>query len=225
MIFLNIFLTSFFAAISPGPNLYFVISQTNISKRKGFFSAAGVIAGVFVWLMLLSFGFKFFLKQKIYIIALNIISFVYLFYLGLSCILKKNYIKKEIKQEESASGSIKTFLKSFALALFNVEIAIFYGAIFSNILTQKDKIFITICKVGFIADIFRLQIDGNYIFLLLFFSVCFLIIESFVFFSSVFVFSLFEVIKKNINKINKILGIVIIYYSLNILYETVIQLR
>lgn len=225
MIFLNIFLTSFFAAISPGPNLYFVISQTNISKRKGFFSAAGVIAGVFVWLILLSLGFKFFLKQKTYTIGLNIVSFIYLFYLGLSCVLKKIPAAKEIKKEESEHGNLKIFLKSFALAIFNVEIAIFYGAIFSNILSQKDKIFINICKIGFIADIFRLQIDGNYIFLLLFFSVCFLVIESFVFFSSVFVFSFFEVIKKNINKINKILGIIIIYYSLNILYEIVMKLK
>jgi threonine/homoserine/homoserine lactone efflux protein len=214
MVILNIFLTSFFAAISPGPNLYFVISQTNISKKNGFFSAFGVIVGVLFWLILLSLGFKFFLKNKNFTLTLNVLSSIYLFYLGGVCLLKKKNSIVIKKQTQTQDSNLQTFFKSLLLALFNIEIAAFYGAIFTNILSKKNEI---ISILSFFKIIPNLH--NNYLLLFLFFSICFLIIESFVFFSCVFVFSFFDALKKYKDKIDKILGVFIIYYSLSIFIE------
>ena len=61
--FANLFL-SFMAAISPGPNIVLVIQNSLVfGRRYGIMTALGVIVGVFFWLISLTLGFTYLLKN------------------------------------------------------------------------------------------------------------------------------------------------------------------
>ena len=86
----NIFF-AFLAAISPGPNIVLVTSNSlAYGKRTGFTSALGVLTGVAIWFIFLSVGFSYILDNPKIVMAFHCFASLYLLYIAYH-IYKLNY--------------------------------------------------------------------------------------------------------------------------------------
>jgi threonine/homoserine/homoserine lactone efflux protein len=132
----NIFF-AFLAAISPGPNIVLVTSNSlAYGKRVGFTSAFGVLAGVAIWFVFLSVGFSYILDNPKIVMGFHCFAALYLLYIAYHIDkLKISFSEEEVHSESRG----KFFLESFVSTILNAEIAIFYGAILTGILSHYDQ--------------------------------------------------------------------------------------
>jgi threonine/homoserine/homoserine lactone efflux protein len=147
--FLNISL-SFFAAISPGPNIVLVTQNSLLFGRKnGLMTAFGVLAGVLFWLVFLVAGFVYLVNKPKILFAFHIFSSLYLMYIV--------YLIHHVRID----GVAKThdtrkafFFESFVMTLLNAEIAIFYGSILTGILAgnhSKSAMYVVMYVASFMV--------------------------------------------------------------------------
>lgn len=133
LFYLSNLLFAFLAAISPGPNIVLVTSNSVAhGKKVGFMSAFGVLIGVAIWLTCLLIGFTYILKNPKVIMIFNCFASLYLFYIAHHIFTLEIETKEtiDLKQKE------KFFFESFISTILNPEVAIFYGSILTGVLTH-----------------------------------------------------------------------------------------
>lgn len=192
--FANLFL-SFMAAISPGPNIVLVIQNSLVfGRRYGIMTALGVIVGVFFWLISLTLGFTYLLKNPKILSAFHIFASIYLLYIAYLI------LKMEIKNNESQMHKdSKFFAESLITTLLNPEIAIFYGSILAGISSSEPNMN------------FRLMS---------FYLLSFMAIEASVFLSAAyFVSHINKFVRSYLKQIKLCAATAIIYFSISIMIK------
>ncbi len=194
------------AAMSPGPNFLMTVANTNENGRiAGLMTAFGVAIGVTFWLFLCGFGLAFIIVDSPFIQKiLNYTVAIFLVYIGARTI-KNRHIAPQ--GEASPLKDSKNKLEFFAIGLtgtiFNGGVGIFYGAIFTKIITEYGK---------------------NYP-MILFHITIFNIIELLWFvFVAVLVSFASKFIRQNYAKINLFLGILILYYAVQYPWQMISNL-
>jgi threonine/homoserine/homoserine lactone efflux protein len=131
----NIFF-AFLAAISPGPNIVLVTSNSlAYGKRVGLMSTSGVLVGVAIWLLSLLVGFTYLFNNPKVITIFHCFASVYLLYIAYHIYKLKVPLNEEIQVKSQG----KFFLESFISTILNPEIAIFYGSILTGILAHYQQ--------------------------------------------------------------------------------------
>lgn len=153
-----VLLSVWFAAIcSPGPDLLCLVRIATRSRARGLAAAAGIVAGIVVWLVLTLAGLGALLAAAPWLLsALQIAGGAYLIWMGVSA------VRAGARQLRSGGGSPLplddaaappsatrgAFLQGLFTNLSNPKAVIFFGAVFSRFVTPgmglADQIFMVV---------------------------------------------------------------------------------
>lgn len=114
----------------PGPDMIYIISQSlGQGRRIGFSAALGIGAGCFVHIFAVTLGLSsLILESSQAFMIIKYLGAAYLFYVGLSSLLKKQ--SSFIKQAEASHivSCGKSFMNGFLTNVLNPKVALFFIA-------------------------------------------------------------------------------------------------
>ena len=125
-------------AMSPGPSLAVVIrNNINYNRVAGILTSIGhgLGIGVYATLAVLGLGLILQANQTIFLL-IQIFGLVFLFFLGLIFIIKKD---SQEKIEEN-HNQLNSFLQGFLIAIINPKIIIWFTAIYSQFISLEATI-------------------------------------------------------------------------------------
>tara|TARA_B100000686_G_C16627979_1_gene882982 strand:+ start:225 stop:836 length:612 start_codon:yes stop_codon:yes gene_type:complete len=132
-------------AISPGPSLALIInSSLNYNRSSGIVASLAHGLGIFVYAIITVITLEFILQnsQKIFFI-IQILGSIFLIFLGLLFIFKKNDEKNNDKKINASA-----FTQGFIIAIINPKILVWFVAIYSQFITVNanfsDKLILVI---------------------------------------------------------------------------------
>tara|TARA_B100001559_G_scaffold287637_1_gene264773 strand:- start:485 stop:1096 length:612 start_codon:yes stop_codon:yes gene_type:complete len=139
-------LTSITLTLSPGPDMLYVLSQS-ISNgfKSGFSVSLGLVSGLFFHTAFISLGFGFLITEYPYIIKfIKYFGALYLIYISVSLILRKNEIKIVKKKQNTL---LKNYFTGLIMNIVNPKVSLFFISIFplflfNEILNIKIQFFI-----------------------------------------------------------------------------------
>ena len=139
-------LTSITLTLSPGPDILYVLSHS-ISNgfKSGFSISLGLVSGLFFHTAFVSLGFGFLITEYPYVIKLiKYFGALYLIYMSVSLILKKNKIKVVKKKQNTL---LKNYSTGLIMNIVNPKVSLFFMSIFplflfNEILNIKIQFFI-----------------------------------------------------------------------------------
>jgi len=122
------FSASFALAISPGPDLLYIVSKTAAHGRKnGVLASAGVCSGAFVHASAAAFGLSAVMAAST--TAFNVIKYIgaaYLFYLGIKTLMSKH--QEAATQTKKETTGWNTYRQGALIDIFNPKVGIFFMA-------------------------------------------------------------------------------------------------
>ncbi|WP_104722102.1 LysE family translocator [Helicobacter mesocricetorum] len=188
---LGLFLLGFVAALTPGPDILFVLRNTlSFGSKQGFLAFLGIFSGWIIFLSLIYFGLSHFFDNILLQASLNLIGGIYLFYIAYMLFKKsKNHINLHQKIE-------KNFF-------------IYFKGLFINLSNPKAILFFTIIISPFINN----NLEISLIILLCGLSLAFLFIIFLSAFSRNFINNAF------FDKIDKICGILFLVFGVLLLFQ------
>ena len=155
----QIALICFLGAISPGPSLAMVVSNT-VSRGKLYGSITGIFHafGIVIWAMLTVVGISaVVLSSKSVMTVSQVIGACLILYVGYRTYKTnpKTQSEKTADSGLSQTNLSKAALEGFVISLMNPKIALFFLAIFSHFVDTNSN-WVEICIMGLTAGI----IDG-----------------------------------------------------------------
>ena len=155
----QIALICFLGAISPGPSLAMVVSNT-VSRGKLYGSITGIFHafGIVIWAMLTVVGISaVVLSSKSVMTTSQVIGACLILYVGYRTYKTnpKTQSEKTADSGLSQTNLSKAALEGFVISLMNPKIALFFLAIFSHFVDTNSN-WVEICIMGLTAGI----IDG-----------------------------------------------------------------
>ena len=122
-------------AMSPGPSLALIINNSiNYNRLSGILASVAHGLGIFLYATITVISLEFILQnhQKIFFI-IQILGSIFLFFLGLLFIFKKNNEKYEKNNEKKINAG--SFVQGFVIAIINPKILVWFVAIYSQFIT------------------------------------------------------------------------------------------
>lgn len=125
-------LAAMLMAISPGPNMIYLISRSiTQGRRAGLISLAGVLTGFGVHIILVSVGLTAILFAVPYVYSsLKILGAAYLLYLAVQTINSKTPNVFQARKDIQTDGTIRLFTMGFLTNVLNPKVAVFYMSFF-----------------------------------------------------------------------------------------------
>ena len=122
-------IAAFLINISPGPEMFYVVSRViNSGKKDGLFSAFGTASGSAVHVLMVAVGLGYILSKSL--LAFNIIKILgagYLIYLGVKTIITKNsQIDVEKKETAKIYSPFISYFRGIMVGLLNPHSIIFF---------------------------------------------------------------------------------------------------
>ena len=194
--FAQVFIVCLLGAMSPGPSMAVVINNAIFKgKYNGILTAIGHGIGITVYATFAVLGLGLIIKTNLFIFnSLKILSIIFLIFMGIKSILKKEKLdveKKDIKQ------NTVSFLQGFSIAILNPKIFIWFIAVYSQFMSTNNHL---------IFDIYLILIAGIT-------DACWYIILTL----TVTMASAFSFFQTKINLIQKIQGFFFIFIALGLL--------
>ena len=194
--FAQVFIVCLLGAMSPGPSMAVVINNAIFKgKYNGILTAIGHGIGITVYATFAVLGLGLIIKTNLFIFnSLKILSIIFLIFMGIKSILKKEKLdveKKDIKQ------NTVSFLQGFSIAILNPKIFIWFIAVYSQFMSTNNHL---------IFDILLILIAGIT-------DACWYIILTL----TVTMASAFSFFQTKINLIQKIQGFFFIFIALGLL--------
>ena len=141
------------AAITPGPN-FFITVHTAISanRRLSLFTVLGIVTGTLLWSISGYLGISILFKTvPMLYFTLKIIGGLYLIYVGLNLIFKRNnQFKSDIVKYHSAIGCFRLGLFT---NLLNPKTAAFMTSLFAATIPPEASLELGVCIVMLICSI------------------------------------------------------------------------
>ena len=194
--FAQVFIVCLLGAMSPGPSMAVVINNAIFKgKYNGILTSIGHGIGITIYATFAVLGLGLIIKTNLFIFnSLKILSIIFLIFIGIKSILKKEKLdveKKDIKQ------NTVSFLQGFSISILNPKIFIWFIAVYSQFMSTNNHL---------IFDILLILIAGIT-------DACWYIILTL----TVTMASAFSFFQTKINLIQKIQGFFFIFLALGLL--------
>ena len=146
LLFIQITFVCLLGAMSPGPSMMVVINNAIFkNKFNGILTAIGHGFGIGVYALFAVVGVGLILKTNTIVFnSLKILSIIFLFYLGIQAIMKKDQI--EFDKNNIKSG-LRSFLQGLSISILNPKIFIWFIAIYSQFMSLNNDYFFNISLV------------------------------------------------------------------------------
>ncbi|WP_158973730.1 LysE family translocator [Cellulophaga sp. L1A9] len=147
-------------AITPGPDIIYVLMQSVINGRKdGIATAFGLVTGCLIHTTLLAFGVSALIKENILILTgIKVFGALYLFYLAFKVFKSSGQIdlKSNTIPKKSATALFK---QGFIMNVLNPKVTIFFLAFFPGFLfSDAMSTVVQFYVLGFIFILVSLSI-------------------------------------------------------------------
>ena len=146
LLFIQITFVCLLGAMSPGPSMMVVINNAIFkNKFNGILTAIGHGFGIGVYALFAVVGVGLILKTNTIVFnSLKFLSIIFLFYLGIQAIMKKDQI--EFDKNNIKSG-LRSFLQGLSISILNPKIFIWFIAIYSQFMSLNNDYFFNISLV------------------------------------------------------------------------------
>ena len=146
LLFIQITFVCLLGAMSPGPSMMVVINNAIFkNKFNGILTAIGHGFGIGIYAFFAVVGVGLILKTNTIVFnSLKILSIIFLFYLGIQAIMKKDQI--EFDKNNIKSG-LRSFLQGLSISILNPKIFIWFIAIYSQFMSLNNDYFFNISLV------------------------------------------------------------------------------
>ena len=136
---LRIYLATTALAVSPGPDIIYVLLQSAVNGKKyGFITSLGLVSGCLVHTTLLAFGVSVLINEnEIIYFCIKLFGAVYLLYLAFK--VYKNSSEINIGTNHLPKKSLgKLFKQGFIMNVLNPKVTIFFLAFFPGFLFSNE---------------------------------------------------------------------------------------
>ena len=198
LLFIQITFVCLLGAMSPGPSMMVVINNAIFkNKFNGILTALGHGFGIGIYAFFAVVGVGLILKTNTMVFnSLKLLSIIFLFYLGIQAMMKKDQIEFN---KNNIKGGLRSFLQGLSISILNPKIFIWFIAIYSQFMSLNNGYFFNISLV-LIASI----VDALWYLLLV---------------NLVTSHTILELIKNKSYLIQKIVGILFIIISIILLID------
>ena len=137
--FAQVFIVCLLGAMSPGPSMAVVINNAIFKgKYNGILTSIGHGIGITIYATFAVLGLGLIIKTNLFIFnSLKILSIIFLIFIGIKSILKKEKLdveKKDIKQ------NTVSFLQGFSISILNPKIFIWFIAVYSQFMSTNNHL-------------------------------------------------------------------------------------
>ena len=146
LLFIQITFVCLLGAISPGPSMMVVINNAIFkNKFNGILTAIGHGFGIGVYALFAVVGVGLILKTNTIVFnSLKFLSIIFLFYLGIQAMMKKDQIEFN---KNNIKGGLRSFLQGLSISILNPKIFIWFIAIYSQFMSLNNGYFFNILLV------------------------------------------------------------------------------
>lgn len=136
-IFLKVLAICLVGAMSPGPSMVVVINNAIFKNRyHGIITSIGHGIGISIYAVFAVIGIGMVIKTNLILFnSIKIVSIIFLIYMGVKSIFNKKSIDFENK---NFKGSATSFFQGFAISILNPKIFIWFIAIYSQFMSEKN---------------------------------------------------------------------------------------
>ncbi|AFS48551.1 LysE type translocator [alpha proteobacterium HIMB59] len=136
-IFLKVLAICLVGAMSPGPSMVVVINNAIFKNRyHGIITSIGHGIGISIYAVFAVIGIGMVIKTNLILFnSIKIVSIIFLIYMGVKSIFNKEDIDFENK---NIMGGTKSFFQGFAISILNPKILIWFIAIYSQFMSEKN---------------------------------------------------------------------------------------
>jgi len=136
-IFLKVIAMCLVGAMSPGPSMVVVINNSIFKNRyHGILTSIGHGIGISIYAVIAVTGIGMIIKTNlIFFNSIKIFSIIFLIYMGVKSIFNKKSVDFENK---NIKGGATSFFQGFAISILNPKIFIWFIAIYSQFMSEKN---------------------------------------------------------------------------------------
>ncbi|MFI8606417.1 LysE family translocator [Cellulophaga baltica] len=126
-------------AITPGPDIIYVLMQSVINgKKDGIATAFGLVSGGIIHTSLLAFGVSALIKENhLILIGIKVFGALYLFYLAFNVFKSASEITLNVATIPKKSA-FELFKQGFIMNVLNPKVTIFFLAFFPGFLFSEE---------------------------------------------------------------------------------------
>ena len=137
IIFFKVFSMCLIGAMSPGPSMVVVINNAIFKNRyHGIITSIGHGIGISIYAVFAVIGIGMIIKTDLILFnSIKIVSIIFLIYMGVKSIFNKKSIDFENK---NFKGGTTSFFQGFAISILNPKIFIWFIAIYSQFMSEKN---------------------------------------------------------------------------------------
>lgn len=145
----SLFLVGFIGALTPGPDILYVLKNTLSNGIKtGFLSLFGIFCGWLVYLSAIYFGFSNLISGIFIQGVLSLIGGFYLFYLAYCLITSKKSSPLNSTNQAQKISTQSIILKGFLLNLSNPKAILFFAVILTPFMEAHLEISLLVLLFG-----------------------------------------------------------------------------
>ena len=137
LIFFKVFFMCLIGAMSPGPSMVVVINNAIFKNRyHGIITSIGHGIGISIYAVFAVIGIGMIIKTNLILFnSIKIVSIIFLIYMGVKSFFNKKSIDFENK---NINGGATSFFQGFAISILNPKIFIWFIAIYSQFMSEKN---------------------------------------------------------------------------------------
>jgi len=145
--FTQVFIVCLLGAMSPGPSMAVVINNAIFKGRSnGILTSIGHGIGIAIYASFAVLGLGLIINTNIFIFnSLKILSIIFLIFIGVKSILKKEEINLEKKNTKEKAVS---FLQGLSISILNPKILVWFVAIYSQFMSVNNELIFNIYLVS-----------------------------------------------------------------------------
>ena len=152
MEYLTLAVVGFFAALTPGPDIFFVIKEGLVRRSLAFIAVFGILCGNVIYLTLVAFGLNKIGENLYFQFIVGVVGGVYLLKISYFTFRENVYLKMDNK----IYSFKETFKRALFLNLSNPKAMLFFVAIITpfmgdNLLLSVVSLFIGISSAFLLA--------------------------------------------------------------------------
>ena len=146
LLFIQITFVCLLGAMSPGPSMMVVINNAIFkNKFNGILTAIGHGFGIGIYALFAVIGVGLIIKTNVFIFnSLKFLSIIFLFYLGIQALIKKDQIEYD---KTYIKSGMQSFLQGLSISILNPKIFIWFIAIYSQFMSLDNTYFFNISLV------------------------------------------------------------------------------
>ena len=146
LLFIQITFVCLLGAMSPGPSMMVVINNAIFkNKFNGILTAIGHGFGIGIYALFAVIGVGLIIRTNVFIFSsLKFLSIIFLFYLGIQAIIKKDQIEYD---KTNIKSGMQSFLQGLSISILNPKIFIWFIAIYSQFMSLDNTYFFNISLV------------------------------------------------------------------------------